>query len=94
MCGSAICFEGFGEEWMDFYVAGIENCDIRIAKGEARMVMVCSGYREWLSGEEKGRKRGRKKVQKLKENNELCTNVVEKNPLRPGISGNSFSRVN
>ena len=56
------CFEGFGEEWVDFYVAGIENCDIRIAKGQARMVMVCSGYREWLSGEEKGRKRGRKKV--------------------------------
>ena len=65
MCGSAICFEGFGEEWVDFYVTGIENCDIRIAKGQARMVMVCSGYREWLSGEEKGRKRGRKKVQKL-----------------------------
>ena len=61
MCGSAICFEGFGEEWVDFYVAGIENCDIRIAKGEARGWMVCSGYREWLSGEEKGRKRGRKK---------------------------------
>ena len=90
MCGSAICFEGFGEEWVDFYVAGIENCDIRIAKGEARMVMVCSGYRELLSGEEKGRK----KVQKLEENNELCTNVVEKNPLRPGISGNSLKSVN
>ena len=94
MCGSAICFEGFGEEWVDVYVLGIENCDIRIAKGEARGWMVCSGYREWLSGEEKGRKRGRKKVQKLYENDELCTNVVEKNPLRPGISGNSFSRVN
>ena len=61
---------------MDFYVAGIESCDIRIAKGEARMVMVCSGYREWLSGEEKGRKRSRKNVQKRKENYELCTNVV------------------
>ena len=66
MCGSAICFEGFGEEWVDFYVAGIENCDIRIAKGEARGWMVCSGYREWLSGEEKGRKRGRKKCKNFR----------------------------
>ena len=94
MCGSGICFEGFGEEWVDFYVAGIENCDIRIAKGEARMVMVCSGYREWQSGEEKGRKRGRKKIQKLEKNCEFFTIVVEKNPLEPGISGNSLKSLN
>ena len=61
---------------MEFDVDSKEICDIRIAKGEARGWMVCSGYREWLSGEEKGRKRGRKKMQKLEENYEFFTNVA------------------
>ena len=72
MCGSAICFEGFGEEWVDFYVAGIENCDIRIAKGQARGWMVCSGYRNGYPE----RRRVGKAVEKKRKNSRKMTNCA------------------